>query len=90
MNKTDRDHVLRIAHQNGYALEQEQDNIKLLIFVRNDVQVNVYYSKMTVGTALHHPKRGATQLFRRCVSLNELERIFKNPRIHTGKGYYRR
>lgn len=84
----DRDDILRLAESHGYALEQEQDQIKLLIFVNASTQINVYYTKMTVATCLKHPKRGATQLFRRCVTMNELERLFKNPRLHTGKGYY--
>lgn len=85
-----RQQILALAEKHGYELEQEQPNICLLIFVKAAVQVNVYYSKMTVGTAMRHPTKGCTQLFRRCVSLNEMEQIFKNPRVHTGKGYYRR
>lgn len=88
MKGGERDDILRLAQACGYQLEQEQDNIKLLIFVNGTAQFNVYYTKMTVATCLRHPKRGATQLFRRCVSMNELERLFKNPRTHTGKGYY--
>ncbi len=88
MKGGNRDAIIQMGQACGYALEQEQDNIKLLIFVNSLTQINVYYTKMTVATCLRHPKRGATQLFRRCVSMQEMERIFKKPRLHTGKGYY--
>lgn len=78
-----------IARKAGYELEQAQDNIGLLIFTNGGVQVNVYTSRMTVGTCLHHPKKGKTQLFRKGVTFQELERIFNNPREHTGIGYHR-
>lgn len=42
---------------------------------------------MTVATCINHPKQGKTQLFRKNVSFDELDKIFKNPRVHTGKGY---
>ena len=59
----------------------------LISFKRKGVRLNIWYEKMTVGTCLEHPKLGATQLFRRNVSMRLLEEIFNNPRIHTGKGY---
>lgn len=42
----------------------------------------------TVGTALNHPTKGKTQLFRKFCDKKEVEKILNNPRIHTGKGYY--
>ncbi|KAJ1428053.1 hypothetical protein B484DRAFT_329735, partial [Ochromonadaceae sp. CCMP2298] len=51
-------------------------------------RVNVYYTTGTIGTAIDHPVMGKTQLFRRNVTRNDLDRIFANPRAHTGKGYY--
>ena len=39
---------------------------------------------------MDHHKRGKTQLFRRKQSMKDLERIFKNIREHTNKGYYRK
>jgi hypothetical protein len=54
-------------------------------------QVNVYHTTGTVSTSLKHPVKGRTQLHRRGVmSLDELGELFRNPREHTGKGYYRR
>ena len=53
-------------------------------------RVNVYYTTGTVGTCLNHPAKGKTQLFRRNVSLDLLGQIFRNPRIHTDTGYYRK
>ena len=76
-----------IAARHGYELEQAQEAIGLLIFVKPGVQVNIYTTQMTVGTSLKHPKQGRTQLFRRGVTLRELEAIFKNPRVHGLGGY---
>jgi len=55
-----------------------------------DVRINVYYTTRTIGTALTHPSQGATQLFRRNCTTEELVNIFENPRVHTGRGYKRR
>lgn len=59
------------------------------------VAVNVYWNAsvtihktFTVQTALHHPKKGAKQLNRKGIDFKMLDKIFENPRIHTGKGYY--
>ena len=51
--------------------------------------VRVWFNTRTVGTYLKHPgsKAAGTQLFRRDVEWDELENIFDNPRVHTGKGY---
>jgi len=54
------------------------------------VKVHVYLRTRTVATQLDHPRRGKTQLFRRDVSIEDLRRIFGDPREHTSKGYYKR
>lgn len=51
-------------------------------------RLNLYWTTMTVGTAINHPTKGKTQLYRRHISLKELEKLFRNAREHTGKGYY--
>jgi hypothetical protein len=63
---------------------------KVISFLNKNqgVRINVYYSTGTIGTCLNHHIRGKTQLFRRNQTLNDLEQIFSNPRIHTGVGYY--
>ena len=54
------------------------------------VRINVYYTTGTVGTALDHPDQGRTQLFRWGCSLDDLQRILDNPRVHSGRGYKRK
>ena len=57
----------------------------------NSARVNVYYGKpwrLTVATIINHPKVGRRQLFRKHITIHELDNILINPRIHTGKGYY--
>ena len=51
----------------------------------------MYYTTGCVGSVIQHPKHvSRTQMFRRDCTLEELEEIFSNPRVHTGKGYQRR
>lgn len=87
-----------IDHQkNIYMLSFERilSTGSFLDRLRNNMQIdrqriNIYYSKMTVATSLNHPKKGKTQLYRKNVAPSELIKIFKNPRQHTGKGYYKK
>lgn len=62
----------------------------MVSFTKNGCRLNVYLSKMTVATALNHPFKGKTQLFRKQLSMTELEKVFANPRVHTDKGYIRK
>ncbi len=83
--------VTERALQHGWEFWDCQLNISLVSFKKlidgNWARINVYLTKMTVGTYLTHPKKGKTQLFRKNVGLKLLGKIFKNPRIHTKKGY---
>lgn len=83
--------IREIARQNGWVEEKAKDPT-LLIFNRlcdrTHQQVNVWFTRMTVGTYLKHPKQGKTQLFRKYVDMDMLEKIFQNPRLHTGRGYH--
>lgn len=55
-----------------------------------NTRVNVYHTTGTVGTCVDHPTQGKTSLFRRDQTVEDLRRIFANPRVHTGVGYHRR
>jgi hypothetical protein len=59
---------------------------------RGQCRVNVWRSDkrpglFTVGTALSHPRKGRTQMFRRDCTEKEVRELLQNPRKHTGKGY---
>ena len=55
------------------------------------MQLNVWCTTGTVGSYLHHPVQGKTQLFRReCWSMNDLRDVFANPRVHGHGGYHER
>jgi len=62
---------------------------RVISFRSSTTRINVYYTTGTVATCLNHPTRGKTQLFRRRVGLELLYNIFVDPRLHTGRGYYR-
>lgn len=81
--------VESLAKNCGWLKIDYQENIGMVSFKKDKIRVDVYLSTMTVATAMKHPKKGKTQLFRRDVSLEQLDDIFKNPRTHTNKGYYR-
>lgn len=62
----------------------------VISFRRKGILMNIWFTKMTIGTALEHPTLGKTQLFRKKVNFKLLEDLFINPRLHTGKGYVRK
>lgn len=71
-----------------------QDNIKLISFKKafeyGDVRINIYLTKGTISTSMNHPTRGKTQLHRRNQSMERVVKLLNNPRLHTGRGYYKR
>ena len=77
-----------LAEECCWTFWDHQPDICMLSFKRGSSRINIYYTTMTIATCVRHPVKGKTQLFRRRVSLKELERILVNPRSHTGKGYY--
>lgn len=79
--------IREIAAEGEWPEIDHQENICMLSFKKNETRVNVYYSTMTVATALKHPKKGKTQLYRRNVNGAELRKILDNPRVHLNKGY---
>ena len=82
--------IRAVAKDNGFVEIDLQENNKMISFKKGDVRINVYYSTMTVGTCLTHPKQGKTQLFRKDVGIAMLDKLFRNPRTHTGIGYRER
>lgn len=61
---------------------------------KGNCRVNVWSNDktdlFTVGTALDHPTKGKTQLFRKGLTESQVFALLRNPRKHTGKGYYRK
>lgn len=82
--------VHAIAKKYNYTEISHNANSRVISFRKGTSRINVYYTTGTVGTCLNHPTKGKTQLFRRNVTLAQLDTIFANPRTHTGKGYYQR
>ena len=84
------DEVRRTARRAGFEEIYLNDSSRVVSFARDETRVNVYYTTGTVGTCVHHPRQGKTQLFRRNVDLQLLVAIMTNPRVHTDRGYQRR
>ena len=90
--------VRDVARTHGYTQCQHDPHAGVLDFRRatsDDGQseiVRVFYRTGTVTTHLKHPKHKARRsaLHRAGVDTpRELEAIFRDPRVHTGKGYRR-
>lgn len=83
--------IRELAKRHGWK-EQSVKDPTVMIFARyvdnSRQKINVWWEKMTVGTYLKHPKWGKSQLFRRNVDRETLEKILENPRTHTKIGYY--
>lgn len=80
--------VKKISEEKGWRFIEFQENIGMASFTKNQNRINIYLTKMTVGSCIKHPKKGKTQLFRKNCTLKDIQDIFKNPRVHTGFGYY--
>lgn len=84
--------IRKKAEKYGWHEIKWEDNTRMISFAKEidgyNARINVYTTKMTVGTCINHPKRGKTQLFRKHVTPEEMVKIFENPRVHTRKGYY--
>lgn len=88
--KVSKEAIDAVAEKHGYVCFDFQENIGMASYSDGQTRINIYLTKMTVATCLNHPKKGATQLFRKNVSLPMLDDIFSYPRKHTGKGYYKK
>ena len=83
--------IHKMAKQSGWELHDYQADIGMVSFKKtidgNPARINIYLTKMTVGTCINHPKKGKTQLFRKRVNSDLMKKIFANPRVHTPHGY---
>ena len=88
----DLDHIRKMAVSQNWKEIDHQVQHHMVSFTKmlqsDNIRINVYYSTMTVATILTHPVKGRKQLFRKNVPFGMLQKIFINPRMHTGIGYY--
>lgn len=81
------DHIIFVAQCYGWKRIEHDEKEKIIACRRDGVRVNIWYERMTVGTAMDHPKQGSTQMLRKRVSMEMLEELLNNPRLHTSSGY---
>lgn len=84
------DRIIDLANKHGWVFICKQSENCMISFMRSSVRINIWPSKGTVATAMDHPRKGKTQLYRRGLNINQIEEILINPRQHTGRGYYTR
>lgn len=86
--------VRKLAAKHHWSEIDLQENIGMISFLRPDSRgkqrINIYLTTMSTTTYLKHPMKGKGQLYRKNLSLDLLEKIFIDPRTHTGKGYYKK
>ena len=87
--------VRHLALRYDWVEVQHNESSRVIAFTKDcsgaPARISVYYTTGCVGSVIQHPKHvSRTQMFRRDCTLEELEEIFSNPRVHTGKGYQRR
>jgi len=94
VNKIDPKLAIIAAKNRGYekgATRPRESKYKLRFEKEGTATVDVFYTTGTIGTYLYHPKwKKRTQLYRRNMTLADLEKILDNPRVHTGEGYFER
>jgi len=84
-------HARILASQHGWReIWHREEEARVRFKKGTDDYLDIWYTKMTVGTVITHPTKGRSQLFRKNVTHPLLGQIFKNPRVHTGEGYYER
>lgn len=77
-----------IAKKNGYQMYVFDKDSNFIGFKKSDIRISVSLNRMKVSSVLTHPKKGRKLLTRGTMTIEEVTKIFENPRIHTGKGYY--
>lgn len=80
-----------MADSHGWLFMHEEKETGLVSFTKllrgYRARINVWTTKMTVSTAINHPKTGKSQMYRKKVGSALLNKIFINPRVHTDRGY---
>jgi hypothetical protein len=87
MREVTAEDIIFLAEVYDWQLRDHLIEFRQINFTRKGVLLTVWYPKMTVQTALRHPRLGRTQLTRKKVDMALLEEIMINPRVHTSKGY---
>lgn len=81
------DNIPRLKHLGKkYGWKLLCETADALIFQKMFVVLKISLSEMEIETMLNHPKKGYTLLNRKgAFSMNLIEKIFRNPRVHTPK-----
>ena len=92
--------IKKYANNQGWRLDKVVAKSYSAIFKKGTMSMSLYWTKkieqnpdrdprFSTLTTLDH-KKGRKQLTRKNLTYNELLHVFKNPRIHTNKGYYKK
>ena len=79
-----------LAEIYGWTFQFHKSKYSELYFRRGGCGLTIWYTKMTVRTAMTHPRMGTTQMYRKRVDMALMEALFSNPRTHTNKGYIKK
>lgn len=84
------DDITLTALKAGWMFKQFDKNTGMISFIKEDQRINIFLTTLTVATTVNHPKSGRNQLYRKGLTLNQIYKLFNNPRNHTGAGYRRK
>ena len=77
--------LYRIKHYGkkyGWAIHLETP--ELIVFTNKECTMTINVKNLTIETELNHPKKGETKLLRKGnFTMKLIEKIFRNPRVHT-------
>lgn len=79
-----------VAAEHLYPESKHDEDNQVVCFQDGCVLIHVYYKTASVITCLNHPVRGKGQVFRRKLTLKNLEDIFEDPLAQMASGYYQR
>lgn len=77
MAKTRLENLKFLAKVYGWHEVLHSPSSFLISYRRDGVRLNIYYSRMTVGTAMKHPTLGHTQLFRKDVDMGLVDEFLR-------------
>ena len=82
--------IKELAVKHEWEVVIHSHSSSAVVFKKGSVKIYVWYKKQEIETEIYHPKsKRYTNLVRTDYTPELLEKIFKNPRTHTGVGIYK-
>ena len=91
MPKSTSQNLNKRAKKEGWKRQKTTSTAPMKSWKKGKDRINYWPTTGTMSTRIQHPSRKhATQMYRRNVSQDLAKKLISNPRLHTGKGYYKK